>query len=74
MSALVCFQVGALRVNLAAPVELTPVYSPPAVRRRIPADQSRLFRALPHAAASDFARRVELSVCRHPAACHANGL
>lgn len=74
MSALVCFQVRALRVNLAAPVELTPVYSPPAVRGRVPADQSRFFRALPHAAAPDFPRRVQLGVRRHPAARHADGL
>lgn len=74
MSALVCFQVRALRVNLAAAVELTPVYPPPAVRRRVPADQSRLFCALPHTAASDFTRRVQLGVRRHPAARHTDGL
>lgn len=67
--ALVCFQVGALRVDLAAPVELTPVYSPPAVRGRVPAHESRLFRALCCAAAPDFDRQVQLRVRRRPAVC-----
>lgn len=74
VSALVCFQVRALRVNLAAAVELAPVYSPPAVGRRVPADQSRLLCALPRAAAPDFTRRVHAGVRRHPAARHADGL
>lgn len=71
MRALVCFQVGALRVDLAAPVELTPVYSPPAVRGRVPARESRLFRALCCAAVPDFDRQVQLCVRRHPAVCPA---
>lgn len=69
MRALVCFQVGALRVDLAAPVELTPVYSPPAVRGRVPAHESRLVRALCCAAVPDFDRQVQLCVRRHPAVC-----
>lgn len=62
---------GALRVNLATAVEVTPVYSPPAVRRRVPADESRLFRALCHAAAPDFDRQVQVGVRGHPAVRHA---
>lgn len=67
--ALVCFQVGALCVDLAAPVELTPVYSPPAVRGRIPAHESRLFRALCCTAVPDFDWQMQLCVRRHPAVC-----
>lgn len=65
---------GALRVNLAAPVELTPVYSPPSVRRRVPAHESRLFRALCHPTAPDFDRHVQLSMCCNPAVRHAASL
>lgn len=68
MSALVCFEVGALRVNLAAAVEVTPVYPPLAVRGRVPADESRLFRAFRDTAAPDFDRQVQVAVAGRPAA------
>lgn len=70
MSALVCFEVGALRVNLAAAVEVTPVYPPLAVGGRVPTDESRLFRAFryPAAAATDFDRQVQVAVASCPAA------
>ena len=58
---------GALCVNLATAVEVTPVYPPPAVRRRVPAHESCLFRALCHPAAPDFHRQVQLGVRGDPA-------
>lgn len=74
VSALVCLQVRALGVDLAAPVELTPVDPPPAVGRRVPpAHQSRLVAALGRRAATaapDFAGQVR----RHPAAGGRAGL
>lgn len=74
MSALVCFKVGALCVNLATPVEVTPVYPPPAVRRRVSAGEVSLFGALCHAAAPDFDRQVQVGVHGDPAVGHTTGL
>lgn len=71
VSALVCLQVRALGVDLAAAVELTPVNPPPAVGRRITgAHQSRLVGSLGRCAAPDFSRQVR----RHPAAGGRAGL
>lgn len=75
MSALVCLQVRALGVDLAAPVELTPVDPPPAVGRRVPpAHQSRLVAALGRAAATAAAPDFAGQVRRHPAAGGRAGL
>lgn len=71
VSALVCFQVRALGVDLAATVELTPVNPPPAIGRRVSgAHQSHLVGALGRRATPDFARQVR----RYPAAGGRAGL
>lgn len=67
----------ALCVNLATAVEVTPVYPPPGVRGRVPAEESSLFRGLRHRRASyshataaggpDFDGQVQPGVRRHPA-------
>lgn len=63
---------GALRVNLATSVELTPVYPPPAVRGRFPAHESRLVSAFRRAAVPDFDWQVQLG--SDPGAGRAAGL
>jgi len=56
-----CFQVRTLCVNLPASVEVTPVHSPPAVRRGVPSRRS-LIRGLPQSVLPDLGRHVRVSL------------
>lgn len=72
VSALVRLQVRALRVNLATPVEVTPVHPSPGVWGCVPAEGSSLFCSLPRcspdsAAGPHFDRQVQAGVRGHPA-------
>lgn len=64
--ALVCFEVGALGVDLPASVEVTPVHPPPPVGRSLSAGQSRPVHGPLRAPSPYFPRRVQHSLYPAP--------
>lgn len=64
--ALVCFEVRALGVHLPAAIEVTPVHSPPPVRRRLTTGQPWPLRVPLHAPSPYFPRRLQRSLYPTP--------